>query len=1027
MESIAANETDPKLTTTLDISLNSHMLDASQENVEQSLRKWGFHLSVDGTTRSSVTIFVQLRQSEKIKESLAAVAQPVKSKISHPQGSMRLFVNHKVAGEKQHEIFVNPTDTVQILKERIEEATGISAATMYVTDRRLTSYADLNKKISEFDLHLDDTITARQKFQERSHHRFEATNSWQPVQRPQTASGMSCFLSCLYVLSSKRVDRPTSTWFSRELLKLIGYPPAAVAFRYLSQGVDISESYKAALSSSLFRLFRSLIDLNAVPDNKIFEKSATCFGLIFSLKSAAGDSQNSAADPFMCTNTTCSLTFVPLVDPVSVGTRRDYYNRSAVTELIKRSTNPEEDFTVTEQPFVKSLLLVSQGDLAGQLYILKEEIPQSVDELKKLVTAASSARFDAVERNTRKFIATSFKCLRVISALSLKVAEYPCLTYDTNLHVVVCLGTQGCSAALSVFVPLKTSQGFTDESIDPDILAKKLEAISEASGVSLLEDDREVKEAIMVILDTSNSMSNTSWSTSDAENSDDEEEKIELTPHQIDAEVAEFKKGRYLNLLKKVVAKYGVQEVLFGLRRESSIFAALLDYPSAQDKIIQILEEPIEEKVKAPPSCQIFVKLLEGQTITIDVDLSWTVEDLRQAIEEKVTEKKKRYHLLYAGRYLEEHKTLQDSGITEQCTVFQQFGLSLVSVAFLDQPIEKRAIALKCMNPTKYRHVSCFVSVFNTDTIRAVKLKIWEASGICPAVCALWKDMKPSGDGFMSGTSLIDDKKLNTYLKADQKELEVDMYSANSDKSKKLSRIDIVRQLFHAFINRSQAYNYPTQIGLTLFSTNVREVCKITPLFEVFRDHIEKMYTSGDTCLYDAAAQAALALEEFGNKHKGCVLRIICLSDGEDTKSTVSALSVAQTLQKKGIILDAVMIGEGANNEKLKAIAKASGGYAFAPSTLKNALKLNELETLLFTSERPASKNKGTSIMDNNALMKFAKVPLDICNDDVVPARKDPDLLHEPVQSLKKTLEKASTLETSADSSDLSREPSFPS
>ena len=90
-------------------------------------------------------------------------------------------------------------------------------------------------------------------------------------------------------------------------------------------------------------------------------------------------------------------------------------------------------------------------------------------------------------------------------------------------------------------------------------------------------------------------------------------------------------------------------------------------------------------------------------------------------------------------------------------------------------------------------------------------------------------------------------------------------------------------------------------MGLILFGSTVVETCAITPLFEVFRDHIDSAHADGETCLviglfiivskYDALTLAVTALTKFGEQHKGCAKRIICLSDGEDTKSSMVIFS----------------------------------------------------------------------------------------------------------------------------------------
>jgi ubiquitin-protein ligase len=218
----------------------------------------------------------------------------------------------------------------------------------------------------------------------------------------------------------------------------------------------------------------------------------------------------------------------------------------------------------------------------------------------------------------------------------------------------------------------------------------------------------------------------------------------------------------------------------------------------------------------------------------------------------------------------------------------------------------------------------------------------------------------------------------------------------------------LVKQLFHAFINRSQAYDYANHIGLTVFSTDVSEVCPLTPLFEVFRDHVDRAEAEGETRVYDAISAAAKALIKYKQDHTDCKLRILCLSDGEDTKSDAVSWDVAKLVQQNGIVVDTILIGEGGDNKVLRAISKCSGGYCFNPKTLPNALKLNELETMLTMYERPEPRDR-QPVMSYQSLMKFADLwlhPLDLCDDETVPQRRQPDALKGAVLSLEKTLTK---------------------
>jgi hypothetical protein len=81
-------------------------------------------------------------------------------------------------------------------------------------------------------------------------------------------------------------------------------------------------------------------------------------------------------------------------------------------------------------------------------------------------------------------------------------------------------------------------------------------------------------------------------------------------------------------------------------------------------------------------------------------------------------------------------------------------------------------------------------------------------------------------------------------------------------------------------------------------------------------------------------------------------------------------------------------------------MAKATGGFAFAPSTLTEGLKLNELETLLSVCERAEREVDITLPLDLDHYADLASYPLDLCLDDSVPERKLPKALEEPALPL---------------------------
>jgi len=177
---------------------------------------------------------------------------------------------------------------------------------------------------------------------------------------------------------------------------------------------------------------------------------------------------------------------------------------------------------------------------------------------------------------------------------------------------------------------------------------------------------------------------------------------------------------------------------------------------------------------------------------------------------------------------------------------------------------------------------------------------------------------------------------------------------------KELTRLETSQQLFHAFINRSLAYDFPIQIGLMPFGTQVKMACEFTPLYEQFRTTIDELRADGNTALYSALDEGCEQLLRWksnkdAEKHKNSKLRIICLSDGANTiESTgIRPELVAQKLQKHKVVVDVLQVGKAPADPYLQGISLATGGLYFAPKQLSCALQICELETVLCQDERP--------------------------------------------------------------------------
>ncbi|XP_061099792.1 uncharacterized protein LOC133129607 isoform X2 [Conger conger] len=169
------------------------------------------------------------------------------------------------------------------------------------------------------------------------------------------------------------------------------------------------------------------------------------------------------------------------------------------------------------------------------------------------------------------------------------------------------------------------------------------------------------------------------------------------------------------------------------------------------------------------------------------------------------------------------------------------------------------------------------------------------------------------------------------------------------------SRMDAVKQLFLAFMDRTSAYAFHHIIGLVKIGGRCPEFHEFTETVGVFQGYVNSLKACGVTPLYDALNLGISKLSDIKKKFPDCRLRMLCLSDGNDEGSSCDPVKVAVGLIDADIVVDTVILG-GEENSVLHGISNVTGGCCFKPETGKEALKLFEMETVLSLKGRKLKK-----------------------------------------------------------------------
>ena len=110
----------------------------------------------------------------------------------------------------------------------------------------------------------------------------------------------------------------------------------------------------------------------------------------------------------------------------------------------------------------------------------------------------------------------------------------------------------------------------------------------------------------------------------------------------------------------------------------------------------------------------------------------------------------------------------------------------------------------------------------------------------------MWINYHTIGDGWYSGSIVKNSERIyqNTNIFDSEEELRSQLRFCHRrivEDQGRLKRMDTVKQLFSAYINRTEAYDLSNYIGLMTYGTDIKQPVSLTPILEDFRsalDHV---------------------------------------------------------------------------------------------------------------------------------------------------------------------------------------------